>query len=50
MELTGCGVSALVPTVIDIGTLDQVLAHAERNYTLAAERLFALLRLGMGLV
>ena len=50
MELTGCGVSALVPTVIDVGTLDQVLAHAERNYTLAAERLFALLRLGMGLI
>ncbi len=50
MELTGCGVSALVPTVIDVGTLDEVLAHAECNYTLAAERLFALLRLGMGLI
>ena len=47
--LFGCGVDALVPTVIDVCSLGDALSNAERNYSLAAERVFALLRLGMGL-
>lgn len=43
-ELLDVGVSALVPTVIDVCTLDDALAHAERNYLLAARRVFSLLR------
>lgn len=46
MELVDCGVDVLVPTVIDVGGLGDALAHAERNYALAAERLFRLLALG----
>ncbi|MDO4806439.1 MAG: glycerate kinase [Coriobacteriales bacterium] len=45
-ELFGCGVDALVPTVIDVCLLEEALDHAERNYTLAAQRIFTLLRLG----
>ena len=45
-ELMQCGVDALVPTVIDVSPLDEVLAHAEENYTFAAQRLFSLLRIG----
>ena len=48
-ELLDCGVGALVPTVIDAGDIEEVLAHAEENFSLAAERLFALLAMGMGL-
>lgn len=48
-ELLDCGVDALVPTVIDVCTLDDALSHAELNYALAAQRFFALLKLGMGL-
>ena len=48
-ELLGCGVDALVPTVIDAGPIEEVLAHAERNFRLAAQRVFALLKLGFGL-
>ena len=48
-DLLGCGVDALVPCVIDVCTLDDAFAQSERNYTLAAQRLFTLLRLGMGL-
>ena len=40
---------SLVPTVIDAGDIEEVLAHAEENFSLAAERLFALLAMGMGL-
>lgn len=46
LELEACGVDVLVPTVIDIASQSDVLAHAERNYTLAADRLFSLLRIG----
>lgn len=46
LELVRCGVSAIVPTVVDVCTLDDAMANAERNYLLAAQRLFALLKLG----
>lgn len=49
MELLGVGVDALVPTVIDAGPIEQVLAHAEENYRLAAQRLFALMKIGRGI-
>lgn len=49
IELLDCGVDALVPTVIDISTLDEALGNAERNYMLAARRLFTLLKLGASL-
>ena len=49
IELLDCGVDALVPAVIDVTSLDEALAHAERNYMLAAQRLFALLKLGTSL-
>lgn len=48
-ELLECGVDVLVPTVIDVCTLEDALAHAERNYSLAAQRLFSLLKLGIRL-
>lgn len=48
-ELLGVGVDAIVPTVIGVCTLDEVLARAEQNYLMAAERTFALLKMGMGL-
>lgn len=48
-ELLDCGVNALVPTVIDVASLDEALDNAERNYMLAARRLFALLKLGESL-
>ena len=44
-ELLDVGVDALVPTVLDVCTLDDALAHAERNYLLAARRVFSLLAL-----
>ncbi|MDO4537987.1 MAG: glycerate kinase [Coriobacteriales bacterium] len=46
LELHDCGVYALVPTVIDASSIKDVLAHAERNYAMAARRLFDLLKLG----
>ena len=45
-ELLGCGVDVLVPTVIGAGPIEEALAHAEENFTMAAERIFALLSLG----
>ena len=45
-ELLGCGVGALVPTVIDAASLSDVLAHAEENFVLAARRTFSLLSIG----
>lgn len=45
-ELHGCGVDALVPTVIDAAPLSDVLAHAEENFVLAARRTFSLLSIG----
>ena len=45
-ELLGIGVDALVPTVIDVASLEDTLARSEENYRLAAERLFSLLKLG----
>ena len=45
-ELLDCGVDALVPAVIDACTVDEAMANAERNYLLAARRLFTLLKLG----
>ncbi len=48
-ELLGCGVGALVPAVIDVGTIEDALAHAENNFSLAADRVFMLLKLGQGL-
>jgi len=44
--LMQCGVDAIVPTVIDVASLDETLAHAEENYSFAAQRLFSLLRIG----
>lgn len=44
-ELLDAGVTALVPTVIDVCDLDDALTHAERNYLLAARRVFSLLAL-----
>ena len=48
-ELFGCGVDALVPTVIDVASIEEVLAAAEGNFRLAAQRTFALLSIGKGL-
>ena len=48
-ELIGCGVDALVPTVIDVSSIEEVLASAEVNFRLAAQRTFALLSIGKGL-
>ena len=49
LELTSLGVDAIVPTVIDCGDVADALAHAERNYRLAAARVFSLMALGRGL-
>lgn len=49
LGLMDLGVDALVPTVIDCGDVAEALAHAERNYRLAAARVFSLLAIGMGL-
>ena len=43
------GLSAMVPTAIDAMPLEEALERAEELYTLAAERLFALLELGVSL-
>ena len=48
-ELLRCGVSALVPTVMDVASLETTLAHAEENYAFASQRLFSLLRIGTSL-
>ena len=45
-ELLDCGVDALVPTVIDAASIEEVLANAERNFRLAAQRVFSLVSLG----
>lgn len=44
--LLGLGVDALVPTVIDAGPLDEALGRAEENFSLAADRVFSLIRIG----
>ncbi len=49
LGLANLGVDALVPTVIDCGDITDALSHAERNYRLAAARVFSLLKLGRGL-
>ena len=36
----------LVPTVIDAASIEEVLANAERNFKLAAQRVFSLVSLG----
>ena len=41
------GVAAMLPAAIDAMPLEETLARAEELYTLAAERLFSLLELGM---
>ena len=45
-ELLACGVDALVPTVIDAASIEDVLANAERNFRLAAQRVFSLVSIG----
>ena len=45
-ELEACGVDVLVPTVLDAEPIERVLEQAERNYSLAARRLFGLMRIG----
>ena len=45
-ELLDLGITAIVPTVPDICTMDNAMKHAERNYQLAAQRMFSLLKLG----
>ena len=49
MELLDCGVDAIVPTVIDAASLEDVLANAERNFRMAARRVFSLISVGQGL-
>ncbi len=49
VELLGCGVDALVPTVIDAASIEDVLACAEQNFRLAAQRTFSLLSVGRAL-
>lgn len=49
LDLMDLGVDSLVPTVIDCGDVADALAHAERNYHLAAARVFSLMALGKGL-
>lgn len=49
LDLMDLGVDALVPTVIDCGDVADALSHAERNYHLAAARVFSLLALGRSL-
>lgn len=49
LDLMDLGVDALVPTVIDCGDVADALSHAERNYRLAAARVFSLLALGRSL-
>ncbi len=49
-ELLGCGVSAIVPSVIGSTSVADAMDHAEQNFTLAADRVFSLLRIGSGLV
>ncbi len=49
-ELLGYGVSAIVPTVIGCTSVADAMDHAEQNFTLAADRMFSLLRIGSGLV
>ena len=49
LDLSNLGVDALVPTVIDCSDVTDALLHAERNYHLAAARVFSLLKLGRGL-
>lgn len=45
-ELLEHGMTAIVPIVSDACTIEDALAHAERNYRMAADRLFSLLKLG----
>lgn len=40
------GVSALVPTVIECGSVEEAMRYAEQNYILAAKRIFSLLKIG----
>ncbi len=49
LGLVDLGVDVLVPTVIDCGDVVEALAHAERNYRLAAARVFSLMALGQRL-
>ncbi|WP_130812492.1 glycerate kinase [Olsenella sp. Marseille-P4559] len=49
LGLVDLGVDVLVPTVIDCGDVAEALAHAERNYRLAAARVFSLMALGQRL-
>lgn len=49
VELLDCGVNALVPTVIDAASIEEVLASAEQNFRLAAQRAFSLLSVGLSL-
>ena len=49
LDLMDLGVDALVPTVIDCCDVRDALSHAERNYRLAAARVFSLMVLGKGL-
>ncbi len=46
-ELEGCGVSALVPCVIDVCGIEEALARAEENFSLAARRVFSLVGVGI---
>ena len=48
-ELLDLGITTIVPTVVDMCAIDDAMKHAERNYRLAAQRLFSLLRLGQSL-
>ena len=48
-ELLDLGITTVVPTVVDMCAIDDAMKHAVRNYRLAAQRLFSLLRLGQSL-
>jgi len=48
-DLLELGIEALIPTVPDICTIDEAMENAERNYRMAANRLFSLIKLGSAL-
>ena len=48
-ELLDLGITAIMPTVSDVCTVEDAITHAEGNYRLAAQRLFSLLKLGQSM-
>ena len=48
-DLLELGIEALIPTAPDICTIDEAMENAERNYRMAANRLFSIIKLGSAL-